>query len=234
MTQLRPGNAWRCSLPSSPTSIDRAYKIAGLGGQVGYVPVRRVENSRQRHAHHAFRCRRVTSRRIIGGDVQDISLRIPGKAIGVRREALHSRCANEYTEEREAWVPSAFRENIWRARLLDSRTFVARLAGPSARRVAWFADVLTDGYIDMFYVAYWCAGRGVARALMEEIHQRALDMKTARLYSDVRLTAQPIFTLCGCSVEEGRQVMLGCLTLENARRVKPFPPDPGARSKRDS
>lgn len=139
----------------------------------------------------------------------------------MRREAVHGRCANEYTQEqREAWVPSAFCGNTWRARFLASQTFVARLAGPSGRRVAGFADVQLDGYIDMFYVAHWCPGRGVARALMDEVHERALNKGASRLYSNVSFTAEPFFAICGFTVETVQSLSVKGIELRNLRMSK--------------
>jgi hypothetical protein len=42
----------------------------------------------------------------------------------------------------------------------------------------------------------------LARALRDEIHQRALEMGPAQLFSDAGLTAQPFFALHGFNIEE--------------------------------
>lgn len=140
----------------------------------------------------------------------------------VLHDAVHDRCAGQYNQEqRDAWAPEVFCQETWRARFHENREFVARLAD-AGHRIAGFADLQPDGYIDMFYVAPWSARRGVARALMAEIDRRAQQMRLMQLFSNVSLTARPFFSLCGFEIDALQVVTRGTVTLENARMRKPL------------
>lgn len=53
----------------------------------------------------------------------------------MRRQAVHSRCANDYTlEQRQGWVPDGLCEDTWRARFQEYRPVVARLPGSEFRK----------------------------------------------------------------------------------------------------
>lgn len=67
--------------------------------------------------------------------------------------------------------------------------------------IAGFADLQPSGYIDQFFVAGPYAGRGVGRALMEQIHQATEQVGRARLWADVSLCAEPFFSRSGFAVE---------------------------------
>lgn len=69
----------------------------------------------------------------------------------------------------EAWAPVAVNREQWATRLSGRPTFVAE----AAEEIAGFSDLEPDGHIDMMFVHADHQGRGVARALLDHIHDHA-------------------------------------------------------------
>jgi putative acetyltransferase len=90
-------------------------------------------------------------------------------------------------------------------------------------RVVGYADLQANGYIDHFFVSGKYARRGVGRLLMESLHARAAESGLARLFSDVSVTAEPFFESFGFSVVERKDVVIGRVSLPNARMEKLSP-----------
>jgi putative acetyltransferase len=71
--------------------------------------------------------------------------------------SVHDLTGGQYTPaQRAAWAPLEYDRAAWAARLAASRPFLVEIDGC----VAGFADLQSSGYIDHFYVAGNCAGRG--------------------------------------------------------------------------
>ena len=64
---------------------------------------------------------------------------------------------------------------------------------------------------------------------METLQTRAAELGLARIFSDVSLTAEPFFERFGFSVVERKNVVLGKVSLSNARmeRLSARTPRPG-------
>lgn len=131
--------------------------------------------------------------------------------------AVHTTAARDYTSEQlDAWAPHRPDWEAWTARMQGLRPFVAEAEG----RVVGYADLQTSGYIDHFFVSGKYARRGVGRLLMEALHARAAELGLARLFSDVSLTAEPFFERFGFRVVERKDVVMGKVSLANARMEK--------------
>jgi len=136
--------------------------------------------------------------------------------------AVHTIAAKDYTvEQLDAWAPHRPDWEAWTARMKALRPFVAELDG----RIVGYADLQTTGHIDHFFVSAKHARRGVGRLLMETLQARATELGLARLFSDVSLTAQPFFERFGFSVVERKTVLVGKVSLPNARMEKVARPD---------
>lgn len=126
--------------------------------------------------------------------------------------AVRERTAGEYTlRQREAWAPSTHDRERWAERVQGMRPLVAEEAG----RIAGYAALLPDGYVDHFYVAPWAAGRGVAKLLMRHILATATERGLTELYSEVSLTARGFFEKCGFTVEAPQEVTVRGVTMHN-------------------
>lgn len=134
--------------------------------------------------------------------------------------AVHVIAAKDYTvEQLDAWAPHRPDWEAWTARMQALRPFVAEDDG----RVVGYADLQASGYIDHFFVAAKQARRGVGRLLMETLHARAAELRLARLFADVSLTAEPFFERFGFHVLERKTVVIGRASLPNARMQKAGP-----------
>ncbi|QDF95434.1 hypothetical protein CJ010_02130 [Azoarcus sp. DD4] len=113
----------------------------------------------------------------------------------------------------DAWAPAVYPGAAWETRIARNAPWVAELDG----RIAGYADVQADGYIDQFFVAGFAAGRGVGAALMRAIEQHAGTLGLAQLYADVSLTAQPFFRRHGFTIVSEQVVTVRGERLRNAR-----------------
>jgi putative acetyltransferase len=125
-------------------------------------------------------------------------------------------CQNYSRKQLQAWAPHAYDAAQWAERLRGNRPFVAEIDG----RVAGFADLQPTGYIDHFFVAGAFAGRGVAAALMAQIHEDAARRGITELFANVSLTAESFFAKNGFAVEARQRVEVRGVVLANARMRK--------------
>jgi putative acetyltransferase len=100
----------------------------------------------------------------------------------------------------QAWA-QADRE-LWLRRRESRPTWVATVHG----RVAGFTDLEADGHIDMMYVHPAYGGQGIGTALLNAVHQRALEDGLTRLFSEVSITARKFFERQGFIVVESETV----------------------------
>lgn len=148
--------------------------------------------------------------------------------LAIFQSSVRGLACRDYTPEQiEAWSPRdtsvQFRQQ-WIERIRWNRPWVAELEG----RPAGFADVQSSGYIDQFFVAAQCAGRGVGGALMRHLHEIARAQAANTLFAHVSLTAQPFFRHVGFVVEEEQCPVIRGVALRNAVMRKVLPPAPQA------
>lgn len=137
--------------------------------------------------------------------------------------AIHElACADYSPEQLEAWAPREPDADKWAARMEGIQPWVAEIDG----RIAGYADLQADGYIDHFFVAAAAARRGVGTALMRRIHDTASQRGIRRLYCDVSITARPFFGRFGFQVQAAQQVSVRNVVLDNLRMQKELPAAP--------
>lgn len=111
--------------------------------------------------------------------------------------------------------------NAWSPRLRDVRWYETRAKGREiwvAERdgdVVGFAELESDGHIDMVYVAPAAARRGVATALYEALEARARDTGLTRLFVEASETALPFFTRMGFGNAQRRDFLREGVALHN-------------------
>lgn len=131
--------------------------------------------------------------------------------------AVHGTASRDYTAEQLlAWAPAEYDEGLWEQRMFVNQSWVAEVDG----ELAAFSDLQPSGYIDMFFVAAPYAGRGIGGALLRHIFELAAQRRIAVLRSDVSLTAEPLFTRHGFTVETRNQVAVRGEVLANATMCK--------------
>jgi putative acetyltransferase len=131
--------------------------------------------------------------------------------------SVHEVACSHYTPEQlNAWAPDHYSGVPWVTRIQKNQPFVAELNG----RLAGFADVQPNGYIDHFFVAGFAARKGVGTKLMQELHITAATMQLERLCSEVSLSAQQFFSRAGFKVEADQTVIRNGIELRNSRMFK--------------
>jgi len=120
---------------------------------------------------------------------------------GVFHSAVHEVAARDYTPlQVDTWAPDDLDPVAWAQRMQGIAPFVAEEDGAALG----YADLQPDGYIDHFFVAGRAGRRGVGRALMERLHERAAERGLHQMHSHVSLTAQPFFVHFGFVIEAQR------------------------------
>ncbi len=138
-------------------------------------------------------------------------------------DAIRALSAGDYSSEQiEAWagVPEAAR---WRDRIADqNREFWVAEVDDA---LAGFCDFEPDGHVDMLYVSPDHARRGVATALLHQIHESAASLGLTRLYTEASITARPLFEKHGFLVLESQDVNVRGTPLRNYRMEKKLQPE---------
>jgi putative acetyltransferase len=134
----------------------------------------------------------------------------------VFHSAIHSLASADYTPAQiEAWSPSTFSGELqdrWLSRMRAIQPYVVEIEG----RIAAYADVQANGYIDHFFVAAEFARQGIGSALMLHLHEIIQAQRAATLSSDVSRTAQPFFRKFGFRVIEERTPVVRGIEVPNA------------------
>lgn len=131
--------------------------------------------------------------------------------------SVHGLARSHYSPEQlTAWAPDSYAEEEWRERILRNRPFVAEVDGT----VAGFADVQSNGYVDLFFVAAEAAGKGVGGALMGHLEAHARAQGITRLSAQVSLNAVAFFRHFGFAVEAEQTVVVRGIRFANFRMSK--------------
>lgn len=102
----------------------------------------------------------------------------------------------------EAWAPQQFDMSLWTARLNTINPYIAYWND----EVAGFADLQSNGYIDMFFCRADLQGKGVGRALMSRLIQEGNNRSLTTLHSNVSITAKPFFERFGFTALNSQEV----------------------------
>jgi len=138
-------------------------------------------------------------------------------------DAIRALSAGDYSSEQiEAWagVPEAAR---WRDRIADQshEFWTAELD----EALVGFCEFEPDGYVDTLYVSPDHARRGVATALLRQVHESAARLGLARLYTEASITARPVFEKQGFRVIEPQDVTIRGTALRNYQMEKNLQPE---------
>jgi putative acetyltransferase len=131
--------------------------------------------------------------------------------------AVREIAARDYSAAQvTSWAAAVISESAFGKRCESKPTWLAEVAG----RIAGFSDLEPDGHIDMLYVHPEFQGRGVARALLQHVEQRARALNLRRLYTEASITARPVFEARGFRVILPQTVTVGGVAMTNYRMEK--------------
>jgi putative acetyltransferase len=133
------------------------------------------------------------------------------------RDSVRTIAARDCTARQlQAWAPDVIDEGKFGQRCETKMTWVAEVGG----RIASFSDLEPDGHVDMLYVHPDFQRRGVARALLHHVEERARRMNLRRLHTEASITAQPAFEAMGYRVILLQTVAIRGESLMNYRMEK--------------
>ncbi|UPR50544.1 GNAT family N-acetyltransferase [Vibrio cyclitrophicus] len=118
----------------------------------------------------------------------------------------------DYSQQQvEAWAPSSFEFALWQKRMNGLQPFVAELDG----RVVGYTDLQPNGLIDHFFCHHEYQGKGVGRALMENVFSVGRVRGVSRYFSEVSITARPFYEHLGFKVVNEQEVEMRGVKLTN-------------------
>ncbi|WNK01706.1 GNAT family N-acetyltransferase [Thalassospiraceae bacterium LMO-JJ14] len=126
--------------------------------------------------------------------------------------AVRQGAAGYYDDaQRQAWAPEVPELVRWHDRLMAQTGFVAELDGA----IIGFMTMTAVGHIDLAYVAPAYIGKGVAKALYDEIVCEATSNGLSRLTSDASHLARAFFERQGWVVIRPQTVVRDGVSIRN-------------------
>lgn len=127
--------------------------------------------------------------------------------------SVHMIASNYYTHEQiQAWAPPDIDPQQWGLHIKGLRPFIVEVNG----KIAGYADIQLNGYIDHFFVSGTSSGQGVGTLLMNCIHKEAIQLGIHELTSNVSKSAELFFKQHGFYVVERRFPVCRGVRLQNA------------------
>jgi putative acetyltransferase len=137
--------------------------------------------------------------------------------ISLFRASARSTAPRDYTwEQVYAWAPDTIDADSFGATRRARMTGVAQAEG----QIAGFTDLEADGHVGMLYVHPGYLRRGVARALLGWVEERALQNRLERLYTEASITARPAFVALGYREITVQSVTVRGIAMSNFRMEK--------------
>jgi putative acetyltransferase len=131
--------------------------------------------------------------------------------IDLFRGSVRSVARRDYSERQVlAWAPDFIGSEGFALRRAAKPTWVAEING----QIVGFADLESDGHVDMLFVHAGHQGKGIARALLAHIENMAMRQSLDRLYTEASITARTAFKRSGFQVITDQTVTVrGSLTI---------------------
>jgi putative acetyltransferase len=124
-----------------------------------------------------------------------------------------------YTEEQViAWLPAPPTPEALHCRIGDGRTVFVALS--DAGDPIGFGDIEPDGHIDMLFCRSDQAGRGVGRALFEQIERAAHSAGIDRIFVEASEPAKRLFERRGFRTIARQDLVRGGVSIHNYRMEK--------------
>lgn len=114
-------------------------------------------------------------------------------------------CKDYNKMQLECWAPLDMETEVFERYIDLKKPFVAT----DGERILGYSDLQPDGLIDHFYCHHQFQGQGVGRALMNVIHEKAIEMSLPKLYSYVSITPSRFIIILGSiSLEKMKQMFV--------------------------
>jgi putative acetyltransferase len=118
----------------------------------------------------------------------------------------------------DAWAQ--VERDVWSVKRSSRPTWVAMIGAS----LVGFADLESDGHLDMMFVHPSHQGAGVASALLVQVEASAHERGIARLHAEASITARPFFERRGFRAIAQQEVSVRGERLTNFRMEKTLAP----------
>ncbi|MBM3192997.1 MAG: GNAT family N-acetyltransferase [Chlamydiae bacterium] len=117
----------------------------------------------------------------------------------------------------DVWAPkSSLETEGWAKKFFRTKPFIAVIG----TEIIGFAEFEPNGHIDCFYCHHDWIGKGVGKALMKAIFEKAREYKVDTIFSEVSITAKPFFEKQGFKVVAEQTVVKKGVELINYKMEK--------------
>ncbi|RIW37287.1 GNAT family N-acetyltransferase [Bacillus salacetis] len=136
------------------------------------------------------------------------------------RETIHHVNARDYNPQQlDAWTSgsgSLLKREEWANAFRENFSYKAILDG----RIAGFADMTDNGFLDRLYVHKDYQGQGVASCLLQKLEEEAFHHNLTEIVTFASITAKPFFEKRGFLVQYCQRVSRNGVHLVNYKMVK--------------
>ena len=127
-------------------------------------------------------------------------------------------CAADYSPVQiQAWAGTSEQTDSL-AKRIGLQYFI--VAENEAGKIVGFASLQEPDYLDLLYVHKDFQRQGIGNALLSKMLERAIEIGTVRITSDVSITARPFFEENGFQTLREQTVRLGDVELTNYKMEK--------------
>lgn len=124
----------------------------------------------------------------------------------------------DYSKQQvNAWASETCSPEEWSLRIQGINPFIAEIDG----KIAGYADLQDDGYIDHFFCHHEYQGKGIGSALMRHLIKVGKAKQVDRFYSQVSITARPFFEKHGFHIVKQQTVEMRGEQLNNYLMERP-------------
>ena len=126
-------------------------------------------------------------------------------------------CNKDYSKEQiQAWVSGVSDTKRWLNRSDEQFVLLANIDN----QIVGFGTIKDGNYIDMFFVHKDFQGQGIAGKIYAQLEEKALELNSDYIDSDVSITAKPFFEKMGFTVLADQKVIRNAVELMNYRMLK--------------
>ena len=126
-------------------------------------------------------------------------------------------CKKDYNEKQiRAWTSGVKDTQRWLKRLDEQHVLLAI----KDDQITGFGTIKDGSYIDMLFVHKDFQGQGIARKLYAQLEQKAAELNSDHIDSNVSITAKPFFERMGFIILAEQKVIRNAIELVNYRMRK--------------
>ena len=152
---------------------------------------------------------RFTLRNVTAADLEGIT--------SLFRETILSVNTRDYNADQvNAWSEGADNKERWLKKIREQYFICCE----NRNKIAWFASIEKNGYLDFLYIHKRFQGMGLASLLVTDLETYAFKNNIRLINSDVSITAKKFFRQRGYKIMQEQKVEINGVDLTNFRMEK--------------